>query len=180
MGFTESKLNGYMDELKDKAFGENNKNDSKVADPLEITMNEKSSNNVLDEPVNTNQVQKNNEVDPEATFHSQPTHDVENTFRANAIDENTNRENPVPIEENGEANQNEAVENGSIEVQGSTERVRDLGSINGSQRNIEKDDDKKSVGEEPVKKVSSEKKISSQKEIPEVDKNEQDLQNTVD
>merc|ERR1712023_606749 len=75
-------------------------------------------------------VQKNNEVDPEATLHSQPTHDVEATFRANAIDENTNRENPV--EENGEADQNEVMENASQEVQGSTERVEDLGSINGS------------------------------------------------
>jgi len=72
------------------------------------------------------------------------------------------------------------MENGSIEVQGSTERVRDLGSINGSQHIIEKDDDKKSVGDEPVKKITSEKKISSQKEILDLEKNEENLQNTVD
>jgi len=47
-----------------------NKDDNKAVDPLEITINDKSANNILDEPTNTDQIQKNNEVDPEATFHS--------------------------------------------------------------------------------------------------------------
>ena len=183
LGFSESKVDGYIqghfdnainEKHFDNAINENkskittNKDDNKAVDPLEITINDKSANNILDEPTNTDQIQKNNEVDPEATFHSQPTQGVENTFRAN------------PIEENAESNQNEVMENGSIEVQGSTERVRDLGSINGSQHIIEKDDDKKSVGDEPVKKITSEKKISSQKEILDLEKNEENLQNTVD
>lgn len=157
IGFSHGKVENYLQGHFDMAIDiDKAKN---VTDPLEISIKDKNVNNIFDEPASSkdiNQVQKNNDEDPERTFHSYPTNDQSNMIHAN------------PIPENSEMNQEENLINISQEAIESTDRIRDLGSINESNNNLDKNDEKKSVSQE-ANKLVNQKKTNSQKEI-DVDK----------